>query len=188
MGDPAYDDFFHEVYEMYHRAVFACILARVEQREIAKDLMQEAFLRVWNQIHVGYEMGRDKCRFWIFRITKNLVTDYYRGRATRDQTDSRLRQEALVRGAFDHSPEEVYELKSNVQRIEDALRRLPDELRIVLYLHLLGEMSSGEIGESLGMPAGTVRYRISLARKRVMNELEKYDIKEGRTVGGFGVE
>ncbi|TNJ64429.1 RNA polymerase sigma factor [Paenibacillus hemerocallicola] len=189
MDDPAYDAFFHEAYDSYHRAVFAYILARVGQREMAKDLMQEAFLRAWNQIHVGYEMGRVNCRFWIFRITKNLITDYYRRRTTRDQAEGRMRQDAIVRGAFGRSPEEAYEIKSNVQHIEDAVSRLPDELRSVLILHLVGQMNSAEIGELLEIPAGTVRYRISLARKRVMLELTNNETsKEGRTIEGFGLE
>lgn len=189
MDDRAYDAFFHEAYDSYHRAIFAYILARVGQREAAKDLLQEAFLRAWNQIHVGYGMGRENCRFWMFRITKNLITDYYRRRATRDQAESRLRQEALVRGTFGRSPEEAYEIKSNVRRIEDAVGRLPDDLRSVLILQLVGRMNSAEIGELLEIPAGTVRYRMSLARKRLTMELTNNDPpKEGRAVEEFGLE
>jgi RNA polymerase sigma-70 factor (ECF subfamily) len=189
MDDLAYDVFFQEAYDSYHRAVFAYILARVGQREIAKDLMQEAFLRAWNQIHVGYEMGRDNCRFWIFRITRNLITDYYRRRTTRDQAESRMKQEALVRGAFGRSPEEAYEIKNNVHRIESAVSRLPDDLRSVLILHLVGQMNSTEIGELLEIPAGTVRYRISMARKRVMLDLTKNEpVKEGPAFDGSGLE
>lgn len=189
MDDSAYDAFFHEVYDSYRRAVFAYILARVGQREMAKDLMQEAFLRAWNQIQIGYEMGRDNCRFWIFRITKNLITDYYRRRTTRDQAEGRMRQEVLVRGAFGRSPEEAYEIKRNVQHIEEAVSRLPEGLRSVLILHLVGQMNSAEIGELLEIPAGTVRYRISLARKRVMLSLTNNEpIKEERGIERFRPE
>ncbi|MEF3310547.1 RNA polymerase sigma factor [Paenibacillus sp. GYB004] len=189
MNDPVYEAFFHEVYDSYHRAVFAYILTRVGQRELAKDLTQEVFLRAWNQIHVGYEMGRDTCRFWIFRITKNLITDYYRRRTTRDQAEVRMRQEALVRGPSGPSPEETYEIQSNVRRIEDAVDRLPGDLRSVLILHLVGQMNSSEIGELLEIPAGTVRYRISLARKRVRLVLsDTGPAEEGQTYERSGVE
>ncbi|TNJ61028.1 RNA polymerase sigma factor [Paenibacillus hemerocallicola] len=189
MDDLAYDAFFHEVYDSYHQIVFAYLLGRVGQREIAKDLMQEAFLRAWNQIHLGYEIGLDNCRFWIFRITKNLITDYYRRRSTREQAESRMKQEALVRQAFGRSSEEAFEIKSNVQLIEDAISRLPDDLRCVLILHLIGHMNSVEIGGLLEIPAGTVRYRISLARKRVMLALTKNELaKEGQAVEGFSME
>lgn len=186
MDDPAYDAFFHELYDSYHRIVFAYLLGRVGQREIAKDLMQEAFLRAWNQIHVGYEMGSEHCRFWIFRITKNLLTDYYRRRTTHERAESRMKQEALVRGSFGRSSEETYEIKSNVEYIESAVNGLPDELRCVLMLHLIGQMNSTEIGELLEIPAGTVRYRISVARKRVNLELARHDLaKEGKAVERF---
>lgn len=189
MDDPAYTAFFHEAYDACHRAVFAYLLARVGNRETAKDLMQETFLRAWNQIHVGYEIGRDKCRFWIFRITKNLVADYYRRRAVRDQAESRMRQEALLQGASGPSPEEAYELKSSVRHIDEAVGRLPDDLRSVLLLHLVGQLNSAEIGELLDIPAGTVRYRISLARKRVRQHLASLEQrKEGESFESFGME
>ncbi|OXM16335.1 RNA polymerase sigma factor [Paenibacillus herberti] len=184
-----YHVFFQEIYQTYHQPVFAFILTRVGQREIAKDLMQEVFLRAWRQIHVGYEIGRENCRFWIFRITKNLITDYYRQRTTRHKTESRIRQEAVVQGAFARSPEETYEIKRNVQRIEDAVSRLSEELRSVLILHQVGKMNSAEIGELLDIPAGTVRYRISMARKRVLLELKQNErMEEGIAVEQFGLE
>ncbi|SDT52734.1 RNA polymerase, sigma subunit, ECF family [Paenibacillaceae bacterium GAS479] len=184
-----YHAFFQEIYNIYHQPVFAFILTRVGQREIAKDLMQEAFLRAWKKIHVGYEIGREMCRFWIFRITKNLITDYYRQCTTRHKTESRMKQEAFLQRSFARSPEETYEIKRNVQRIEDAVRRLSEELRAVLILHLVGKMNSAEIGELLELPAGTVRYRISMARKRVLVELgENERIEEGVMVEQFGLE
>jgi RNA polymerase sigma-70 factor (ECF subfamily) len=62
-------------------------------------------------------------------------------------------------------------------------------LRSVLVLHLVGQMNSAEIGELLDMAAGTVRYRISIARKRVMLDLTNNEpSKEGRTIEGFVLE
>jgi RNA polymerase sigma-70 factor (ECF subfamily) len=189
MDDQALEAFFNEVYDLYHRAVFAFILTRVGEREISKDLLQEAFLRAWNQIHVGYGMGRNNCRFWIYKITKNLVTDYYRRCSSREHAEDRMRQEAAIRRPFGRSPEEFYEIKSNVRRIEEAVNRLPDALRSVLILHMVGEMNSAEIGELLEIPAGTARYRISMARKRLMLDLTKNEsMKGGRAVEGFGLE
>jgi DNA-directed RNA polymerase specialized sigma24 family protein len=48
---------------------------------------------------------------------------------------------------------------------------LPEDLRTILLMQVLGEMSSFQIGEVLGKPAGTIRYQISLARKRLAEEI-----------------
>ena len=48
---------------------------------------------------------------------------------------------------------------------------LPDDLRVVLVLSVLGERTSAEIGAILGRPPGTVRYQLSQARKRLAEQL-----------------
>jgi len=55
--------------------------------------------------------------------------------------------------------------------VDRAIRRLPEHLRTVLVLQVLGERTSAEIGEMLDRPAGTVRYQLSQARKRLAEEL-----------------
>ena len=171
MDELTHEAFFDKAYDLYHKAVFAYILSRIEQREVAKDLMQEVYLRAWKQIDVGYDMGLDRSRYWLFRIAKNIIIDYYRYRSNRSETEDRMRQEALIRGAVVHSSEEAYEIKSNVQNIEDAMSQLPENLRSILILHSVGKMNSVEISKVLGIPAGTVRYRISVARKRIILSL-----------------
>ena len=52
-----------------------------------------------------------------------------------------------------------------------AIRQLPEDLRTVLVLHLLGEATSAQIGELLGRPPGTVRYQLAEARHRLAQDL-----------------
>lgn len=176
-------EFFNQIYNSYHQGVFAYILSRVENRDAAKDLMQEVFLRAWNQIHTAYEMGQENCRYWLFKITKNLIADYYRKNSSSNQAEKRMIDNVRIEKTYGKSPEELFEMNSNIHCINNAIERLPDQLRVVLLLHFIGQMKSNEIGEVLDIPAGTVRYRLSKARQLIRQELAKDDlIREGQLI------
>jgi RNA polymerase sigma-70 factor (ECF subfamily) len=57
----------------------------------------------------------------------------------------------------------------------EAIRRLPESQRITLTMAAAGGMTSAELAATLGVPAGTVRYRLSLARRAVAEALDRYD-------------
>ncbi len=150
MNDPQREAFFNQLYSEYHRVVFAYLLVHVNHRETAKDLLQEAFLRVWNQIHVGSELGLNKSRYWIYRIAKNLVIDHYRRRSTQNRAQERIKAaEAVANRAASRSAEEIFDTKDQLLTIEQAILQLPKELHRVLTLQFVGQMNSTEIGELL---------------------------------------
>ena len=59
--------------------------------------------------------------------------------------------------------------------VGEAIRRLPEPQRVTLTMAAAGEMTSAELAAALGVPAGTVRYRLSLARRAVAEALDRYD-------------
>ncbi|MGH3322132.1 MAG: sigma factor-like helix-turn-helix DNA-binding protein [Streptosporangiaceae bacterium] len=59
-----------------------------------------------------------------------------------------------------------------MDEVASAIRALPEELRVVLTMHTVGELTSAQIGAALDQPAGTVRYKLALARKQLATILE----------------
>jgi RNA polymerase sigma-70 factor, ECF subfamily len=57
--------------------------------------------------------------------------------------------------------------------LQHAIRALPEEQRVILSMATVGEMTSNQIGDALGQPAGTVRYKLSQARRRLALDLEE---------------
>jgi len=171
MNDAQKEAFFNQLYSQYYRIIFAYMMVHVSHRETAKDLLQEAFLRIWNQVHVGLELGLEQSRYWIYRIAKNLIIDYYRRRSTQNKTHARLQVDAVNGTAASRSAEDIVATKERILDVEQAIRRLPEELYRVWMLHFIGQMNSSEIGELLALPAGTVRYRLNMARKQLRQEL-----------------
>lgn len=177
---------FDEVYAAHHQALHGYFLGHTCDAEVAADLLQETFLRVWRNLHTLREMPLNQHRYWLFAIGKNLLTDHYRKQSARAMAEETLEENVERLALAEQTPtlDAQVEHKDLLQWVDKAIRKLPEQMRIVLAMHVLGEMNSAEIGEALDMPAGTVRYQLSLARKRLAEDLQltEHSRKEERGV------
>jgi RNA polymerase sigma-70 factor (ECF subfamily) len=162
---------FNRLYEQQQRAVHAYLLGRAGDREAARDLLQEVFLRAWRHVGAWRELPPERQRAWVFTVARNLVIDAHRGRA--GAAAARETSEPAFEPAAPASeqPAARAELSERLALVDRAIRRLPERLRVVLSLHAAGGLTSAEVGELLGEPAGTVRYRLSQARRQLAVEL-----------------
>jgi RNA polymerase sigma-70 factor, ECF subfamily len=156
---------FNRLYEEHQRAVHAYLLGRTGDRESARDLLQEVFLRAWRRADSWRGLPPERQRAWVFAVARNLVIDAHRLQATADATQAALERSAPASAPAAEGPEARAELAERVAALDRAIRRLPEKLRIVLSLHVVGGMTSAQVGEVLGEPAGTVRYQLSQARR-----------------------
>ncbi len=162
---------FDQVYAEHHRAVHAFFLGRTNDPDIAPDLLQETFLRVWRHRHSLQERDENQQRYWLFAIARNVLTDFYHRRATRSTAEEELKQQVTHKQTTSDGPDAQWETTEWLQLLDAAIARLPEELRTVLLMQVVGEQSSAAIGAALGKPAGTIRYQIALARKRLAEDL-----------------
>jgi RNA polymerase sigma-70 factor, ECF subfamily len=160
---------FTEIFEAYHSGVHAYLVGRVGERELARDLLQETFLRVWRRLDEVGALPPPRRQAWIFTVARNLVTDAYRARATREATVQTLAHQvvAVSRAVAvdDDTPAAQVERNELMNDVRTAVRTLPEELRVILAMHAVGDLTSAQIGEALGQPAGTVRYKLARARR-----------------------
>jgi len=166
---------FDRLYDEHRQALHAFFLGKTSDPELALDLLQEAFVRVWRNLDVLQALPAARQRAWIFTAARNLVIDQYRGRAARSTAHDALIAAVERDPPVSSDPEQIVEQDQELRLLDQAIRRLPETLRTVLVLHVLGERSSAEMGELLDRPAGTVRYQLSQARKRLAEELRLLD-------------
>jgi RNA polymerase sigma-70 factor (ECF subfamily) len=162
---------FTEIFDTHRPAVYGYLLGRVGEPDAARDLLQETFLRVWRRLDEVRVLAPDSRRAWIFTVARNLTTDAYRAQATREATGLALRRVAQPTVQEGDQPEARVETAELVTEVAAAVRNLPDDLRVILAMHAVGEQTSVQIGEALDLPAGTVRYKLSLARRALAREL-----------------
>jgi RNA polymerase sigma-70 factor (ECF subfamily) len=174
-GRAASESFFDRLYADHRREIHAFLRGRAGDAETALDLLQETYLRVWRHLPKLREMPPQERRSWIFAVARNLITDDYRKSGARNAAAEEILRSPRLVVSRSENPQEKTERSEQLKALEDAIGRLPENLRVPLVMQALGEMTSERISETLGIPAGTVRYRISEARKRLAKDLRKFD-------------
>lgn len=169
---------FDRLYGEQHQAVFAFLLGRAGDRETARDLLQEVFLRAWRHVDDWCELPPERRRAWVYAVARNLVIDSHRGRGSDRAAMDALRRAAEAEGPAalaapaSEDPAARAEMGERMAVLERAIARLPERQRVVLSLHVVGGLNSSQVGELLDEPPGTVRYRLSEARRQLATALE----------------
>ncbi len=180
-GDnPRAEDLFEHMYHCHYQAVQAYLFGRMGDHETALDLLQETFLRIWRHRETLKVQEASEQRAWIFTIARNALTDYYRRRARLSTVEERLARESNTGVRHEHRPDRKTEEDGRLRDLESAILVLPENLRTVLVMQVLGQLSSAQIAEALGKPAGTIRYQIAQARKHLANQLRLGVDERGR--------
>ena len=174
MLDAAREQRFDAIYAELRSSLFAFFLARCGARDRALDLLQETFVRVWRNLDSLQTLPPDRARAWVFTVARNLVVDDFRARTARERAEAA----AAVEPPSQWAPApEAAAISSDLQRtLDEAIRQLPDDLRLPLVLSVLAQRTSTEIGELLGRPPGTVRYQLSEARRRLAAQLNQAEL------------
>lgn len=166
---------FDALYEAHQQSLHAFLIGRTSDPELTLDLLQETFTRAWRNLDLLHGLPPARQRAWLFATGRNLVIDQYRSRATRTAAQDALEAATRLDAPVSESAERTAEREGELRLVEAALVRLPEDLRTVLVLQVLGEQTSAEIGELLGRPAGTIRYQLSRARARLAEEIERLE-------------
>jgi len=164
--------------------IFTACLYLTRQRDEAEEVFQETYLRAFRFFH-QFTPGTN-CRAWLLTIMHNV----FRNRYTQRQRDARLvefegaereyEKKLLADGKAGHdNPADLLFSRMVDHEITDALMSLPEEYRITLLLVDIEELSYEEAAETLECPIGTVRSRLSRARRLLQAALSEYALERG---------
>jgi len=156
-----------ELFDSHQRRLFQLALRLSSDREEARDLVQEAFLRAARQPR-AVPAGEPAGEAWLVRTLVNLCRDRYRRLAVR----SRARQELTREGRDPREgchPEETHVARATVQA---ALEHLSPRRRAVIVLHELEERPVRDVARLLGVTEVTVRWHLLAARRELARVLQ----------------
>lgn len=175
---------FEELVSLHYRSVFRTAMAALQRREDAEDVTQEAFVLAWRKV-AGFR-GDSSFKTWLLTIVWRQALDKRRSRTRWWQRTSSGRSgygradEAGPPGnaeidrlaTLDADPERVTEARHRVKRVRALIEDLTPKLRDTLLLAASGEYGYDEIAAMLGVPLGTVKWRVAEARRIIQGRLE----------------
>lgn len=146
----------------HHASVYAVAYRVLGDPDAAADAAQDAFVRALTSL--GSFRAEASFRTWLLRIAANTAVSA--GRRTTRQREVPLESEsAWLAGG--RNPEQQTVLRTEAERVEAALQRLPEKQRLAVSLRLHEDMTHREIAEVLDSSEGTVRVNYHLGIKRL---------------------
>lgn len=156
------------LHERYGRLAFAIAFRSLGDAGAAEEVVQDAFLAVWNKSASFSEMGTANVRAWLLAIVRNRAIDDLRRRQHRPNTLAAIDDVDYLL----QTPDAWREVEANEigTHVRAALSSLPQAQQEVIALAYFDGLSQSEIAERLGIPLGTVkgRFRIGFQKLSVM--------------------
>ena len=160
-----------ELYDRLGGIAYSLALRVLRDRALAEDAVQEAFLAVWRSA-ARFVPERARARSWVLTLVHRRAVDLVRREATRrteplDDTD-RPGGEAADQPTW---------LRYERERVQKALRTLPDQQRELIELAYYGGFTQSQLADRVGVPLGTVKSRMFTGLTR-LGELLRDDERE----------
>jgi RNA polymerase sigma-70 factor (ECF subfamily) len=167
------EDALADLYDRIGRVAYGLALRVLRDDRLAEDAVQDGFLAVWRTA-AAFRPERAKASTWVLTLVHRRAVDLVR-------REERRRTDPLDEGAGAgeaEGAEEAAWLRFERERVQSALKQLPDNQREALELAYYGGFSQSELAERLGVPLGTIKSRM-FAGLAALRELLDESAQEG---------
>ena len=144
---------FSFLYDHYSKALFSIILPIIPQQELAEDVLQEVFVKIWQNIKL-YDASKGRLYTWMLNIARNQSIDRTRSKDFNNRSKTTELSETV------YNNRQGAEAKIDDVGLTKTLSQLPDESRKLLELAYYQGYTQEEIANMLNIPLGTVKTRI----------------------------
>ena len=154
----------------YQHKIVKLVMRYVRDPAEAQDVTQEAFVKAYRALPKF--RGDSAFYTWLYRVAINTAKNYLVSMSRRPLEYDLDPQEAEQYPGFsklrdEDSPDRIAQRDELQATVEDAIRRLPDELRTAITLREIDGLTYEEIAQAMECPVGTVRSRIFRAREAI---------------------
>jgi RNA polymerase sigma-70 factor, ECF subfamily len=148
------------IHTEFHEALLGYISSRISNKSDAEDILQEVFIKIAKSINTLSD--EQKLKSWIFTITRNTITDYYRNNAGNSNI-------SITENMIDETKEEltVDSTKGLDKCLAGFIQQLPDEYRDIIIDSELNEVKQKDLAIKYNMQYPTVRSRVQRGRARL---------------------
>lgn len=155
------------LYDHYAGALLGVIARIIKKEEMAEEVLQDVFLRIWDKIEF-YDASKGKLFTWMLNIARNQAID-----KTRSKEFSKEKKTGDIENFVNRIDNKGFvEQKVEAIGLQELLKVLPEDQRFIIDQHYLKGYTQAEISEEFNLPLGTVKTRMRLAMKELRNFLK----------------
>lgn len=157
------------LYDRYGDYVYSICLRMMRDVQLAEDLTQEVFLRLWRRPDL-FDPTRGRFLTWLLSVARNRSIDERRSRGRRfkhENPPSLAAEEMLASAPSTEDGEDPAVLSDERVIIQKALHVLPPDQRLAIQLAYFGGYTQQEIAQGLHQPLGTIKTRIRLGLQKL---------------------
>ncbi len=162
-------DAFTALYERYHRLLYVLAYKYLKDRDASEDAVQQVFLKLWEAR--SFMEPNMNLRNYLYTMLKNLVLNEIRDRNSAVEKNYEMAQ---CSSAYEDELFHKIEEKDMMSRLYEAIDRLPEQKRKVVWYKLRGNLRNQEIAERLGISIPTVKTHYAQAIKMLRAQFERF--------------
>lgn len=164
LHDTAY---FEEIFRKYYPGLLLFVERHLGERELAKDIVQDVFYRLYESVdHLPEDFN---IKSWLYRVSRNAAIDYIRHLKVIDNNEVLMAESMMYAAEVDEGINEEITV-----RINEAIDSLPEQCRQIIRMSVIEGKKYTVIAEELDISINTVRTQISRAYKKLREQLSSY--------------
>jgi len=156
---------FERAFEMYYSSIRNYVYFKTSQSELAEDMAQEAFVKLWETRH---RIDKTSIKAYLYTIAGNLTINQLK----RDQLKYKF-MNLQVRGKDINNPQYILEMQEFDAKLQHTLSKIPEGAREVFLMNRIEDLKYHEIAERLNLSVKAVEKRMSRALAIIREELQR---------------
>jgi RNA polymerase sigma factor (sigma-70 family) len=146
-------DSFGQLYDSYSPALYGIVLRMVNSSEVAEDILQDAFVKIWKNLP-NYDQAKGSIFTWMLNITRNTAIDAMRSKKIRPTTSF----SDEVNAQFDQ--DNSLTINTSTIGVKDLVDNMKPEFREAINAVYFSGLTHEEAAENLNLPLGTLKTRV----------------------------
>ena len=156
---------FKEIFEANSKKIYHLCFGYTNDMDAANDLLQETFLKVWQNLHKFRE--KSQISTWIYRIAVNTCLTYLR-------KEKRQLKEELTINIIENKTEDISDKQEQVSLLYTCIAKLEENERLIITM-VMDEVTYPEIAEISGVSEGNLRVKIHRIKKKLTELYYQYE-------------
>ncbi len=167
---------FEKVYDSNIEHIFRFAYLKVSSKDDAEDITSRAFLKLWEAINDKKKSNIKNYRAFLYKITRNLIIDYYRQNRRKEDDNKLTKQqvsfEKVVIIDREMRADEKAVINSEIEEVKNALSKINEDYQNIIILYYLNELTIPEIADLLDKPESSIRVLVHRALTTLHKELK----------------